>query len=239
MAMLSTAALFLLDVFFPQHCLGCGEEGVLACASCAGKVLLLPFCCFVCGGLSPSRGRAGPGAPCRSCRPKTSVDRFFAAGSYRDDLLRSLIHRLKYGRSTALAGFLADFLYSSLVRHDVSVPPGVLVIPMPLHSRRERLRGFNQSYLIARHLVLRLGGVEIADTVLKRVKPTRPQTALSASLRKINMKGVFAVSEKNSIKGKTVLLIDDVKTTGATIEEAARVLKREGAKRVWAAVVAR
>lgn len=233
-----TITSFALDALFPESCLGCHRVGGILCGPCGISVRVLPFCCFACGMLRPGGKRKIAGSTCPGCRKKTAVDRFFAPGNYRDELLRSLIHRFKYGRARSLAGFFAGFLASSLAARGITIPGHTLIIPIPLHPVRRRRRGFNQSLLIARHLA-ELVGRRCLTGILQRTKPTQPQMLLAAAKRHHNMQGVFAVVQGEELAGATIVLVDDVKTTGATLEEAAFTLKAAGARRVWAIAVAR
>jgi len=148
-----------------------------------------------------------------------------------------MIHDLKYRRVRAHAPALAELLRSYLSYCRIAIPSGALLIPIPLHKKRERTRGFNQSLLIATALGEKLG-MEVRGDILRKTKKTTPQMELSREERLKNMDGVFAVSDTSIVRNRTILLLDDVKTTGATLENAARVLRSAGAKRVWALTVA-
>ncbi|MFA6308766.1 MAG: ComF family protein [Clostridia bacterium] len=112
-----------------------------------------------------------------------------------------------------------------------------IIVSIPLHKKREYIRGYNQSKLISKALSKQLKIIE-ASFVLKRVFDTRTQSLLNRNLRKMNVKGAFRADYKDFIKGKTILLVDDILTTGNTINECCRVLKEAGAKKVFAAVIA-
>jgi len=132
---------------------------------------------------------------------------------------------------------LAEFLTEYHKRYALLVPRGALAVPVPLHPRRERVRGFNQAALIAEEFAAR-NGLEYRGTVLSRLRNTASQVTLSLEQRKKNMEGAFLVREPSAVKGRRVMLFDDVATSGATLEEAARVLKAAGAKKIWAVTVA-
>ena len=142
--------------------------------------------------------------------------------------LREIIHHLKYSDRVSLANRLGDILKECLDREPFT---GELVIPVPLHPSRERSRGFNQAELIAARL-----GRPVAARLLRRRKNTPSQTGLSRNERKRNLAGAFEV--RGEIKG-TIIIVDDVYTTGATMNEIARTLKRAGAGRVEVLTVAR
>lgn len=155
--------------------------------------------------------------------------------------LRGLIHLLKYESVTPVAGLLGRMLADAmgeLLRGGRANAP--LFIPVPLHPSRRRSRGFNQSELLARAAAKRWSPrPEIASDVLVRQRDTISQVGLSREERMANMRGAFRVAQRGRVKGRTVVLVDDVMTTGTTLSECARVLKRAGAERVLAATVAR
>lgn len=232
---------FFLDLLFPRVCLGCGVEGAFLCFACENSLSLIPPQCFVCKKLVPGADKVPPGRTCPACQKNSFIYAFISPLAYDTTLVRALVHGLKYDRLRPLAESLARILLSSCIYFRISLPEAI-AIPVPLHPKRLRTRGFNQSEEIAKHLAILLArenqrfGFEAG--ILKRVKNTTPQVELSGQDRRQNMAGGFAVSNPELVRGKTVFLIDDVKTTGATLEEAARVLKEAGAKKVWAMTVA-
>ncbi len=178
---------------------------------------------------------------CGLCRAEVPPFAKAAAyGSY-DAGLRELIHLLKYDRVRPAAVVLGRMLAEAITvlsGHFGPVPP--VVVPVPLHRTKERQRGFNQSEVIAAEA---LKNVVVSLTMQKnamvRVRPTESQTGLTRRQRQENMRGAFRVACPELIAGRDVLLVDDVFTTGTTISECARVLRRAGAERVFAATVAR
>ncbi len=189
----------------------------------------------------PGKGRVNPGRTCDSCQKYSSIYLFLSPFSYDHESIRSLIHALKYQRVRTLAKVFGQLLADYSLMFKVVFPEELLVIPLPLHNRRKRIRGFNQSELISKEFIIQAGsprGFSIDTDTLLRVKNTKPQVELSGEERRQNMADAFAVSQPDLVKNKTVLLMDDVKTTGATLEEAARALKEAGAKKVWAITVA-
>jgi len=162
-----------------------------------------------------------------------------AYGSY-DGGLRELIHLLKYGRVRPAADVLGRMLAEVIHRFGSEFLSAV-VAPVPLHAGKLRQRGFNQAEEIARVALKNLNRRELkfAAGVLNRRRATESQTGLSDHQRQQNVRGAFAVASPDGIAGKDVLLIDDVFTTGATVTECARVLRRAGAARVFVATVAR
>lgn len=145
-----------------------------------------------------------------------------------DDTLREIIHHLKYADRVSLAGPCGELMKASLDREPFT---GDLIIPVPLHPQRERERGFNQAELLARRL-----GREVDRKVLRRKKNTRSQTGLSRAQRNENLRGAFEV--RRPVRD-TVIVVDDVYTTGSTVNEVAKVLKHAGASRVEVLTLAR
>jgi len=162
-----------------------------------------------------------------------------AYGSYEGGL-RELIHLLKYGRVCPAAGVLGRML-AEVIQGFGSEFISAVVVPVPLHGSKLRQRGFNQAEEIARAAWKNLHRSELkfAAGVLSRRRATETQTGLSDHQRQQNVRGAFVVASPGEIAGGDVLLVDDVFTTGATVTECARVLRRAGADRVFVATVAR
>jgi ComF family protein len=167
-----------------------------------------------------------------------------AYGSY-DGNLRGLIHLLKYEQVRPAAKVLGEMLAQAAAGLVAEWGSGLrVVIPVPLHSSRLRERGFNQAELIAREALDRVSGGAAADFqlrsgVLRRKRATESQTGLTRHQRRENIRGAFEVARPEEVAGREVLLVDDVFTTGTTVSECARVLRRAGAERVLVATVAR
>ncbi len=151
--------------------------------------------------------------------------------------MRELVHSLKYRRNREVAVLFAGMLASHLATMHIVFSKDTALVPIPLHRARERIRGFNQSFLIAKMLGEKIG-IEVVPDALQKIRKTMPQISLSREERLENLRDTFAVRNPLSVVGKTVVLVDDVKTTGATLEEAGRVLKQAGAKQIWAITVA-
>ena len=247
----------LLDAIFPAKCMSCGSffrpglpgaqnvirktgfETILGgflCASClaACRPVRSPMC-PVCGLMFESR--QGDDHLCGSCIFKAPVfGKARACGVYEKSF-RSLIHLLKYRGRMQLVRPFSDLLLATFQRH-WSEHEVDLAVPVPLHSKRLRQRGFNQAFVLVRNWNRRLG-LEVEDSVLKRVLMTAPQTGLGKKGRLENLKGAFAVRNANRISGKTLLLIDDVYTTGTTADACAGALLKAGAGRVDVLTLAR
>jgi ComF family protein len=202
------------------------------CGSCWHRIVTVtPPVCETCAGPLPSwRVISIQHRRCARCRRRGSaLSRARAIGAY-DGALRDIIHALKYDRRRSLAAPLA----ARLRIHGADVLMGAdVAVPVPLHRSRRRRRGFNQAADLARHL-----GLPVADA-LRRTRPTPSQTDLPASRRYANVLGAFALRRRHDVAGCCVVLVDDVSTTGATLEACARVLLDAGAREVRALTVAR
>jgi ComF family protein len=147
------------------------------------------------------------------------------------------IHRLKFGRHTSLSRPLSALLRETFFQYwDVTTVD--LLVPVPLHLKRLRQRGFNQAHLLIRRWA-KQDGIAFDGLTLSRSRWTEPQTALSRKERKKNIKGAFVVKHRETIRGKKIVLVDDVYTTGSTVNECARVLMKAGAALVDVLTLAR
>jgi ComF family protein len=176
---------------------------------------------------------------CRRIEP--TFARAAAYGSYESGL-RDLIHLLKYGGVRPAANVLGRMLAEAIATLEPSFPAdSIPVIPVPLHRTKLRQRGFNQAELIARVAVkgFNPARLRLSAAVLERKRDTASQIGLTSHQRRENLRGAFAVAQPDLVKGREVLVVDDVYTTGATVSECARVLRRAGATKVWVATVAR
>lgn len=227
-----------LDLVFPRSCLGCGDDGEFVCESCRAALISRAPCCIVCGLASPARRRVRAGRTCAPCRSKTGVAVFWSPFRYEEPIVRELIHAYKYHRVRALAPILAQLMATSFERFGLVLPSHSVLAPIPMHPARQRVRGFNQSELLARELGLLLGR-EVLCGALARIRKAPPQVELAGEARRLNIARVFAVAEPDRIVGRTIVLVDDVKTTGTTLGEAAAALRRSGAAVVWAVTAAR
>ena len=220
---------YILNLLFPVTCVHCHAQVQErkwggACPECWSSLIPLepPFC-IKCGEPAPAIEGL-----CGLCIKGEHIFDFARSALLFTRSLREIIHHLKYSDRVSLAKPLGDILKQCLDREAFT---GDLVIPVPLHRSRERERGFNQAELIAAQL-----GLPVSKRILKRRKNTPSQTGLSRNERKRNLASAFEVM--NEVKG-TVIVIDDVYTTGSTMNEIARTLKRSGAERVEVLTVAR
>jgi ComF family protein len=230
-----SGALRVLDFALPPRCAGCGAimaEVHTFCPECWKQLDFLGNAgCEVCGvplELADSHICAG----CLARPPR--IARMRCAVAY-GELSRGLAIRLKYGRKVAVAKTMARYMASL-----VEVGEGRLLVAVPLHRTRLWMRGFNQSALVASELSRRLR-IPSDPFALSRTRRTPPLKGMSALQRRKAVAGAFKVRDKSAVAGKTVILVDDVFTTGSTADACARTLKRAGAAQVelisWARVV--
>ena len=222
----------LLSLLFPPRCAVCDtlQEPVL-CARCREQftAIAAPFC-RQCG--LPFDPLAHMLEHCADCREEPPpFDAARAAGLFQDTL-RLAIHHFKYAGARALAVPLGEFMAGQ-----IELPFAIdCLCPVPLHPRREAMRGYNQSRLLADELATHWG-LPVETDWLARVVDTPPQISLPAEERRKNMRGAFTA--RDAVQGCAIGLIDDVFTTGSTLRECSRVLKRAGAHRVLVVTVAR
>lgn len=223
----------ILDIIFPKRCVSCKKFGSFFCIKCQSK-LINPFdICPVC--------KVGSvyGKTHTKCKNKYTLDGFSAGFVYRDPL-RKAIHKYKYKPYIEeLTPIFTDLLVSKInknrgVMNLINSKPAI--VPIPLHWYKKHLRGFNQTELIAKKLA-RLLDLTFSD-ILQRTKYTKPQSELSKKDRQKNVENIFSV-KPNIIVPNNVILFDDVWTTGSTLKNAAKTLKKEGVKDVWAMTLAR
>lgn len=175
------------------------------------------------------------GQICLRCKPNSFLDGVVVATQYEDKIIDKAIHFFKYKGIYSLAQPLS-FLLVRVLKQVNFWEQDWIIIPVPLHRRRERHRGFNQARLLADYLANSLDLKVVADLLIRK-KFTYPQMKLDRADRQKNIKNAFGVNFP--IIGKKVILVDDVMTSGSTLEECAKILKQNGAKEVWGAVVAR
>lgn len=226
---------FLLKTFFPKFCFNCQKEGSYLCPDCQATMDILEndFC------LCENASRLPQAGKCFLCRKKYLNGLYFAV-SYKNKLAKKLIHQLKY---EPYIKELSTTLASLIITHFDLIQKGFtgenfILIPVPLTKKKLKTRGYNQSEEIAKELSKKLG-IPLAGDCLTKQKETRSQMELKKEERASNLKDAFAVLAAEKISGKKILLVDDVYTTGATLEECAKTLKRTGAIEVWGITVAR
>jgi len=217
--MLKTIKNFFLDLLFPKSCFGCQREGSYFCQDCQATLEI--------SGLH------------QKVQLKELSDLYFAT-DYQKPLIKNLIHHFKY---EPLVRELAKNLASLIIEHFQSLDNkpnfrDFILIPVPLEKRKLKWRGFNQAEELAKELSSFLKIPLFLDCLIK-IKKTLPQVELSDQERKENIKGAFSCQHPELVKERKILLVDDIYTTGSTLAECARVLKKSGGKEIIGIVVAR
>lgn len=231
---------FIKDLLFPKLCLGCQKEGSFLCQDCRSLLDIMETNYCLCEkGFPLPRGEAGK---CRACQNKKLSGLYFAL-SYKDNpLVKKLVRQFKY---EPYLKDLAPILASLLVEHFVKAKNntdqiwenGVLV-PVPLDIKKLKLRGYNQSELLTQELS-KILQIPVAPNILLKTKPTASQAGLSGLEREKNLLGAFAVKNAPAVTQRKVFLVDDVYTTGSTMQECASLLRDAGAKSVFGIALAR
>ncbi len=229
-----------LDVIYPRVCGGCGGvpegRGMHLCWDCLGDAVYVrdPFCSH-CG--DPVDGAVHHEFTCSWCRRTRPAFALARSAVRFRGTMKQVIHAFKYERGCHLAGDLGGLLAGCVRAHfaDLSFD-GVTYVP--LHPKKGRERSYNQSRLLAVSVARKLG-LRVEHRCLRRVRLTSTQTRLSAEERKANVRGAFQAVTPEWIEGRRLLLVDDVMTTGATVNECARVLMQAGAYSVHVVTVAR
>jgi competence protein ComFC len=226
---------FLLKIFFPKFCFSCQREGSYLCPDCSATLDILESNFCLCE--NPSRLPAA--GKCFLCQKKSLNGLYFAV-SYKNNLIKTLIHRFKY---EPYIKELATSLACLIIAHfnliqKVFSGENFIIVPVPLTKKKLKKRGFNQSEEIAKELAKNLSIPLLSDCLIKE-KETPAQMELKKEARQNNLKGVFSISDPGRIRGKKILLVDDVYTTGSTMQECASVLKKAGSQEVWGVAIAR
>jgi len=248
------------NVLMPSDCRVCGAAmaglaRVRVCEACIARLGAnagseQDMLCTRCGdamGMESARFAKAMGVgECTMCRmAPPQFDRAVAYANYEDEM-RRMLHLLKFEGMRGIAEHvLGDAMAAAARKLRSEAANQLLVVPVPLFAAREKTRGFNQARVLAETMVKRLRRVDpgwalrLDSSLLQRVKDTRALYALNPSQRRASLKGAFRVADDKSVRGREVLVIDDIMTTGATARECARVLKRAGAAKVWVVTAAK
>jgi len=230
---------WFLDLIFPVRCIGCGKFGNYICWGCLGTIAIKKnFECIGCKRNIPF------GQTCFLCAKTNSVDQLLIVADYKNPLVEKSLKFLKYKFISDLERPLAILMKKYLKWLTLDKKYNVfeanpLLIPVPLHPKRLNWRGFNQSELLTKNLADTFQ-MEMADDIIERTTNATPQADIKEREERLkNLNGIFKIINKEKIIGREVLLIDDICTTGATLNECAKVLKFSGATKVVALVIAR
>jgi ComF family protein len=247
------------NVFLPSDCRVCGAamatlSGVRICEACVGQLgpavgAEPDVLCSRCGdalGMESARFQASSRmSECTMCRlAPPQFERAVAFANY-DNEMREMLHLLKFDGLRGVAEILGDGMAETVRKLRGAAADELMVIPVPLFEAREHKRKFNQSKLLADVAVRRLLRLEpgwtlrVSNGILRRVKDTPALYELNPAQRRRNLQGAFRVDDAAALRGREILLIDDIMTTGATARECARVLKRAGATKVWVVTAAK
>jgi len=249
---------FLIDLMFPKFCLGCNKEGAYLCEDCRGLLDISEYNYCLCSQnpqiIHPNPKiclPAGRQGKCNRCGDKKLSGLYFAL-PYKDQLLaKKLIYQFKYQPYLKdLAKTLASILIEHFIKtgkntNETWAPGGVpaVLVPVPLDKKKLKIRGYNQSELLANELA-KILQIPVLTDVLIKIKSTDSQMELKKEERKKNLLNAFSIkkcgtSDVPHFLGKKVFLVDDVYTTGSTMAECAKVLRSAGAKQVWGICIAR
>lgn len=209
---------FILEILFPTKCLGCGIKEEILCDNCIQKIHIAE---------------------------RETDQNILAVFDYRDETIKKAIWELKYHHKRYLGEKLGQLLYEFLIE-DISdlrigVPGrSIYIIPVPISNNKTKIRGYNQSLAIAKGFCAKLDKVfELKNKIVCKKIDNAPQAKISNKKQRLeNVKGVFEIKNKEIVKGRTIIVIDDVTTTGGTITEIMKILKKAGAKKVVGFAVA-
>ena len=221
-------AVSLLDLFFPKQCVSCNKLGAYICDSCFSQVEFIdkPIC-PICQRHSMG-GRTHPG-----CSKRQGLDGLIVACSYKGPIKKA-ISKVKYKWIYDIEKVFVEMVVANLWRFDSIDDP--ILIPIPLHSKRKKWRGFNQAEILAKRLSLKFG-VKTFDLLNRNIE-TIPQVGLNRAQRLKNVQGAFSMKKEINLDGQNIILVDDVYTSGATMGECCSVLKKVGAGEIWGMTVA-
>lgn len=197
----------ILDLIFPKSCLECGKGNKYICSDCIKKVRRL--------GEFPGE--------------RISVFKY-------EGVIRKAIISLKYKFSSDISEEIAELISKELKKMNLNLKEVVLV-PIPLHPKRQKMRGFNQSEVVGEYLANKMRW-ELNKDILVKNTNTKPQVGLKGRERHLNLKNTFSLNKKQNLKGKTIIIFDDVYTTGSTIKEAIKVLKKTRPKKLMSLTIA-
>lgn len=228
----------IFDILFPLHCISCGISGTPLCRACQKKIKRLENnTCSFCGIISLG------GITCQRCLAKHHLKQLVSFAPYDDPIIKKAIWKYKYDSLFELARPLSDlliriFFYSGLANNKETV----LLVPVPMHFKKERIRGYNQAALLAQNISTKTG-ISLAEDLLTKQKNNQPQMQLPKKAARLrNVRGLFQINRESAWSKNTklsIVLVDDVATTGATLDACATTLVKAGFTDVSGLTVAR
>lgn len=233
----------VISLFFPPRCLACelpSNHDQIICLDCLEKIQTIkkPYC-MQCGYplYADATGDFLESFVCGDCKIHKKWFDIASAACHYNDQTRRLIHKYKFEGLTGISVFLGKLMLQKYL-YDDRLGGEDIIIPVPLHKVRMRERGFNQAELLAKYL-FRYASIPVATDVLFRIRNTKPLYDMTIEQRQKNLRGAFRVKDELRIKDRTILVIDDIYTTGSTSYEVARTLKKAGALKVHILTVCR
>jgi len=222
----------ILDFIFPKNCLNCKKEGAYICVTCLNKVTKPKIVCPECQKASID------GFTHIRCQKKFGINGLISVWNY-EGVVRKAILALKYKYTKEIVYELTSYALPLIKQNPIiNILNSYVLVPIPLHWYKENYRGFNQSEELGKQFAIDMKWNFIPDLLIKK-KITVPQVGLKGKERLANVKKVFSLNTKYKILNTGFILFDDVYTTGSTLKEAAKVLKRSGANKVWGLTIAR
>lgn len=242
---LTTIFQFSLDLIFPKFCVGCSREGEWVCDECREKILpVITQTCTVCGRISKygeycTKDRylkvKIKGKTVKKVRPLNGI---IVSCYYEEGPIKEMVHNFKYNNITEIGKMLGEIMVRTLKENLDDIGEDIIVTAVPLHFLRRAQRGYNQSELLAEYVADKMK-LRKNFKIIKKIRKTKPQVKFSGKKRRENLKNCYKIFDKNAVRGRIIILVDDVTTTGTTLNECAKVLREAGAKKVWGLVVAR
>lgn len=233
---------FALNLFFPKFCLGCQKEGSYLCDDCHSLLDICEYNYCLCEHHHQTLPPNDNHGKCSKCQDRKLSGLYFALPYQDSKLVKKIIHQFKY---EPYLKDLSKILASILIEHFIKAQKNTnkiwensSLIPVPLDQKKLKIRGYNQSEELAKELANVLKIPVLSDCLIK-IKPTPPQMSLKKEEREKNLQGAFEIKNPDAVRGKKIFLVDDVYTTGYTMEECALVLRDAGAKSVWGIALAR
>ena len=224
------AKVFLLDLFFPKSCVGCQEEGSWLCQQCQREILLVKTqVCPDCGRISPA------GKYCRLHQKQQGLSGIIVAAYFQEGPIKEAIDNFKYNHIRELEDFLGAILAKAL-RENLDLGQDFIVTALPLNFFEISQRGYNQLEILAKNVANKLK-LPKKFKIIKKINQKNLLIKSGGKKDKENFKKTYKIIDKNAVKNRTVILVDDVITTGTTLNEGAKVLRAAGARRVWGLVI--